>query len=141
VLSLASPGLDKRFALPRGNNDQSLLTTARSFLAEAPALKADFLRNELPADFLEKLSAQIQGFEQNIAAQNRSLGARVTATSAIRDASARGLSVLRQLDVLIRNKFNADPATLAAWESASHTERSARAARAKAPAGDAPPAQ
>jgi hypothetical protein len=141
VLALSTPGLDKRFGLPRGNNDQALLTTARSFLADAGPYKAEFIRNEMPADFLETLAARIQGVEQSIAAQNRSHGARVTATSAIKDVVARGLTVQRQLDVIVRNKFAADPATLAAWESASHTERASRTARPKAAADNAPPAQ
>lgn len=141
ALAFTTPGLDRRFSLPRGNNDQALLTTARSFLAEAEPLKAEFIRNELPADFLEGLAAQIQSFEQNIAVQNRSLGARVTATSAIKSAVARGLAVLRQLDVVVRNKFAAEPATIAAWESASHTERSSRPARAKSSANNPAPPQ
>ncbi len=137
ALAFETPGFDKRFSLPRGNNDQALLTTARSFLTEAEPSKADFIRNELPADFLDTLSTRIQSMGQHMAAQNRSLGARVTATSAIESAVARGLAVLRQLDVVVRNKFAADPATLAAWESASHIERASRAARAKAPANEA----
>jgi hypothetical protein len=141
AMAFSSPGLDKRFSLPRGNNDQALLTTARSFFADAAPLKAEFLRNELPADFLERLAAQIQSFEQNIAVQNRSRGARVTATSAIKNAVAHGLAVLRQLDVVVRNKFAADPATLAAWESASHTERASRPTRVKAPENTAPAPQ
>lgn len=138
ALAFSSPGVDKLFSLPRGNNDRALLTRARSFLADAAPLKADFIRNELPADFLEKLTAQVQSFEQNIAVQNRSRGARVTATSAIKTAVARGLVVMRQLEVVVRNKFDAEPPTLAAWESASHTERGTRAARPKTPANNAP---
>jgi hypothetical protein len=141
AMAFSSPGLDKRFSLPRGNNDQALLTTARSFLADAAPLKVEFLRNELPADFLERLAAQVRGFEQNITVQNRSRGARVTATSAIKNAVARGLAVLRQMDVVVRNKFAADPATLAAWESASHTERASRPTRVKAPENNAPATQ
>ncbi|HEX8282727.1 MAG TPA: hypothetical protein VF588_05205, partial [Pyrinomonadaceae bacterium] len=134
VLAFSTPGLDKLFRLPRGNNDQAFLITARSFLAEAEAFKAEFMRNELPAGFLEVLAARIQGFEQNIAVQNRSVGARVTTTSAIKNAVARCLAVLRQLDVIVRNKFAADPATTAAWERASHVERASRSARPKPPA-------
>jgi phosphoserine phosphatase len=138
ALAFETPGLDKRFSLPRGNNDQALITTARSFLAEAEPIKSDFMRNELPADFLDTLSTQIQNMGQHIAAQNRSLGARVAATSAIKSAVARGLAVLRQLDVVVRNKFAADRGTLAAWESASHVERASRAARLKSPANAVP---
>ncbi len=33
---------------------------------------------------------------------------------------ARGLQAVRQLDVVIRNKFNGDPGVLANWTRASH---------------------
>jgi hypothetical protein len=138
-MAFSIPGLDKRFRLPRGNNDQALLNTARSFLADAGAFKAEFIRNELPADFLDKLAAQIESFEQSVAVQHRSLGARVTITSAIKSAVAHGLAVQRQLDVVVRNKFDGDAGKLAAWASASHTERASRAARDKAPADATPP--
>jgi hypothetical protein len=141
VLAFSSPGLDKRFSLPRGNNDQALLITARSFVADAEPFKDEFIRHEMPTDFLEKLAAQIQNFEQNIAVQNRSLGARVAATSAIKSTVERGLAVLRQLDVIVRNKFAADSATIAAWESASHTERPSRPSKQKPPVDTPTPAQ
>ena len=36
------------------------------------------------------------------------------------------MTALRRLDVIVRNKFSDDPATLAAWEHARHIERPAR---------------
>jgi hypothetical protein len=36
------------------------------------------------------------------------------------------MAALRRLDVIVRNKFRDDPATLAAWEHARHVERPAR---------------
>jgi hypothetical protein len=124
AMAFDTPGLEERFRLPRGNrNDQALLSTARAFLADADPLKADFIRNELPSDFLQDLAGDIAAFEQSIADQNRSAGARVAATTAVDSAIERGVTVVRQLDAIIRNKFRDDPSTLAAWTSASHTER------------------
>jgi hypothetical protein len=139
AMSAESPGLAERFRLPRDNrNDQQLLAAARAFAADALPLKAEFLRHELPADFLDDLAADIAAFESSITEQNRSREARVAATSSIDSAIDRGVEAVRQLDAIVRNKFRDDAATLAAWTSASHTERPPRT-RAR-PSTDAPPA-
>ncbi|MFL6227791.1 MAG: hypothetical protein ACJ741_03320 [Pyrinomonadaceae bacterium] len=129
ALSVTTPGLRELFRLPRGNNDQALLSTARAFHTAAAPLKADFIRLELPADFLENLEADINGFGRASVGQISSRQARVAATNAIGTAIERGLAVLRQLDAVVRNKFRDDPATLAAWESASRAECTHRKAR------------
>lgn len=128
-MSVKTPGLEERFRLPRGNrNDQQLLATARAFATDAVPFKAEFIRHELPADFLDDLAADIAAFEASITEQNRSRDARVSATGSIDEAIGRGIAAVRQLDAIVRNKFRDDPATLAAWASASHTERARRAA-------------
>jgi hypothetical protein len=129
-----TPGLQERFRLPRGNrNDQQLLTTARAFASDAAPHKAEFIRHEMPANFLEDLDADIEAFESAITDQNRNRVARVSATEAIDAAITRGVEAVRQLDAIVRNKFRNDAATLAAWTSASHTERAPRTATAAAP--------
>lgn len=126
AMSFETPELAARFRLPRGNNDQSLLGTARSFHTNAAPLKADFARHELPADFLEALARAIADFESAVTEQNTGRAARSAAVAAVEDATARGSALARQLDALVRNKFDGDPARLAAWDAASRTERAPR---------------
>jgi hypothetical protein len=134
AMSLDAPGLQDRFRLPHGNNDQSLLSAARAFHTSAEPLKADFIKNELPSTFLEDLQSNITQFEQATAVQNNSREAQVAATSAISGAIERGQVLVRQLDAIVRNKFRDDPATLAAWKSTSRAERAPRkSAKAVAP--------
>lgn len=140
AMAFESPGLDERFRLPRGNNDQSLVSTARAFLTDAEPLKAEFVRHELPADFLDTLRVRIEEFERASASQNNNRDAHVAATSAIGAAVERGVVIVRQLDAVVRNKFGDDAATLAAWTSASHTERTPRARKTAQPGTPAPPA-
>lgn len=139
AMAFDSPGLDERFRLPRGNNDQSLVSAARAFLKDAEPLKAEFIRHELPAGFLDALRDGIEEFERASASQNNNRVARVAATSAIDAAIERGIVTVRQLDVVVRNKFRDDPSTLAAWTSASHTERTTRARKPAQPDTPAPP--
>lgn len=138
AMSFATPGLDDRFRLPRSSSNQALLNSARAFATDAVELKAEFIRHELPANFLETLETHIAEFEQATTGLHQRRTARVAATSAIESALERGISIVRQLDAIIRNKFRDQAATLAAWTSASHTERSPRTAKAQP--SDSPPA-
>ena len=136
AMALDTPGLDKRFQMPRGSSDQSLLITARAFLTNSETLKADFIRNEIAATFHEDLRGLISGFEQTITRQNQNLGARVSATRAVKTTVARGISIVRRLDAVVRNKFAEDSAALAEWERATHVERAPRRAKQKPASGN-----
>ena len=136
AMALDTPGFDKLFQMPRGSNDQSLLMTARAFLTNSEAHKADFIRNELPATFHEDLRRLISEFEQSIASQNQNLGARVSATRAVKTKIVHGISIVRRLDAIVRNKFSGDAASLAEWERATHVERAPRRAKPKPNSGN-----
>jgi hypothetical protein len=137
VMALAMPGLENKFRVPRSFSDQALLTTARAFASDALPLKTDFTRRGLPEDFLEDLADDIKAFAQAIAETMQRRGAHVAATAAIDEVIERGVNAARELDVIMRNKFAADPSTLAAWLSASHTQRTAR--RESLSRADTPP--
>src|SRR2546423_417200 len=126
------PGLEKRFRLPHSNGDQALINTARAFAADALPLKSEFIRHELPADFLDTLNAHIASFEAASAEQTHSTGAHVAATQAMDDAIERGHAIVRQLDAAVHKKFRTDSAALAEWTSASHTESPAKRKNEKA---------
>jgi hypothetical protein len=137
AMALDVPGLESKFRLPRSGSDPALVNTARAFLADAAPLKDEFIRHELPADFLDDLAADIAAFEHAINTQHTGTDAHIAATAAIDNALERGLKAVQRLDAIVRNKFRDDPAALAAWTSASHV---ARAPKHKASAPQ-PPAQ
>ena len=124
AMALDTPGLENKFRMPRGGSDQALMTTARAFAADAAPLKTDFIRHELAASFVEDLKDDIADLERAVGGQNTGREAQVTATASIDQAVERGMNAVRRLDAIVRNKFRDDPATLAAWESARHIERS-----------------
>jgi hypothetical protein len=126
ALAIDQPGVAENFRMPPGINDQGLLNVARAFVANATPLADDFAKLELPQTFFTETKALIANFEQAITSRHQKTEAQVSATAAIDPALERGLNILRKLDVIVRNKFHDDPATLAAWESASHPERHAR---------------
>lgn len=133
IMAFDTPGLEDQFRLPRGPKDQDLLNTARAFAVAAQPLAAEFTRRGLPANFLADLASEIEVFEQAVNRKTEGRAAHVAATAAIDDLIEDGMKHLRQLDTVVRNIFADDPATLAAWTSASHVER---APRAKQPAAE-----
>jgi hypothetical protein len=134
-LELTSPGLKEKFRMPLAFPAQDLLKAARSFLANATPLKAAFIREGLPADFLEQLSQAISDFESAIHLTHRTRGAKISAHTAQDEAIKEGMRIVRQVDVVMRNKFRGDPAVLAEWASASHVERHSRRRSTSADAG------
>jgi hypothetical protein len=126
ALTGTTPGLENRFRLPRGNNDQSLINTARAFAQDAAPLATGFIGFGLPPDFLANLNTAITEFEEAIKRQNTGRDTHVTATSAIDEALERGINTVRQLDAIVHNKYADDLPQLSAWQSASHVERSPR---------------
>lgn len=135
AMALTMPGFDDKFRLPDNAGEQEWLATARAIAADAEPFKTEFIRRGLPANFLEDLNASIETFEQSINDTAQKKGARVAATAKLDEATGRGINDLRELDAIVRNVFRNDPAVLAEWTSASHTERASRRANAdKTPA-------
>jgi hypothetical protein len=136
VLAVDSPGFEAKFRMPRNVTDQQLLIAARAFVLDATPLKDDFLKHELPADFLDQLSRLITTFEQASSQKSAAVGAHVATRLTIDETVANGLQTVRQLDAIVRNKFNGDPILLSAWVRASHVAR-----RSRNPDAEPPPAE
>lgn len=139
AISLDDPDSKDQFRLP-GNNpsNQLLLDTARSFLAAATPRKDQFIAYGMSSDFLADLAARIEAFEGHANQQHTGASARAADNAAlVATLDALDAEVAR-FDTIIRNKFAADPATLAAWETAHHLERTLPK-RKPAPPPPAPP--
>ena len=88
----------------------------------------------MPDTFLEDLTAAADAFESDVTSYNNSREQRIAATASLKDALERVKRLKKELDPIVRNKLRNDPASLAAWESASHVERPPKkAAPAKVP--------
>jgi hypothetical protein len=120
---LDDPALKDRFRLPSSNpNTQTLIGTARSFLAEATPLKSRLADYGLASDFLDTLGAKIEAFETFASRQNTGASERKANSAAI-DAALDDLDAeIARLDAIVTNQFAGDAARLAAWESARRVE-------------------
>jgi hypothetical protein len=139
VMAMTMLGLDDKFRLPRNLGDQAWLAAARAFARDAEPIKEEFIRRGLPADFIADLNADISAFEAAINNRAQKTGARVAAAVAIDGAIERGVNAVRELDAIVKNVFRNNPAALAGWASASHTERQARRASPETPPAETAP--
>jgi len=122
-------GAEDRFRFTRASGDQALINAARGIAQEAQALKAEFVKLEMPATFVEDLGAAIDSLVNADREQNDSKGARKRAVASIDGAVERGMDAARRLDPVIRNKFADRPDVLADWERSRHIERAPRTLR------------
>jgi hypothetical protein len=127
------PGIAALFKMPRSSGDQIIINTARAFLAEATPRAAEFTARGLPANFLTTLEAAINAVLSAIDAQAEALAAQTAATAAVATAQRELTDAVSELSPIISNIFSNDPATLAAWKSASHVERAPKRAKKATP--------
>src|SRR5215510_11368725 len=118
------PGVSGNFDLPSPGSDQALLTCARAFAANLAPFATQFEAQELPA-LIANLNGKIDALEAAIDQQASGTSDHVESSAAVEDAIERGLNVRRTLDVVVRNKYEDNPAMMAKWASASHIERAA----------------
>ena len=69
-LAQTTPGMENRFRMPHGNNDQNLINTARAFASDAAPHAARFVSFGLALNFIANLEATITEFEQAINRQH-----------------------------------------------------------------------
>lgn len=134
AIAIDVPGLDNKFRVPRGDNDEELLAAARAAATDAPTFSSHFIAHEMPATFVDDLNASIVNFERAMNDQSSAVGDRVGSRAAIEKALDDLMIIRRKLDPIMRNKYANDPATLAEWIRASHIERPAKKKKADEPA-------
>lgn len=122
-------GVEDRFRFTRAVGDQTLINAARGIAQEAQALKAEFVKLEMPATFVEDLQSCIEDLVNADREQNDSKGAHKRAVTSIDGAVERGMDAARRLDPIIRNKFAGQSDVLADWERSRHVERASRTQR------------
>ncbi len=127
------PGVSDNFKLPTKNGDEALVNAARAFVTAATPLKAHFLQREMPATFLEDLTAAINEFESASNSLNLNKSKRVGATAGLKSAFVRATRLKRELNPIVRNKYRDDLSSLAEWESATHVEHPPKAKPKDAP--------
>src|SRR5256714_7281987 len=124
TVGMDDPELKGKFRMPKGSlSDQALLSTARSFVAEATPLKERFVAYGLSADFVNTYGQKIAAFEERSVRHNTSRSARASDNAGVAAALDELDAEVERLDTIMRNTFADDHETLAAWDLARRLER------------------
>jgi hypothetical protein len=126
AIAIEVSGLDNKFRLPRGDNDEGLIATARGFASDAVPLLPRFVAHEMAPTCIDDLNASIARFEKSLDDQSDAVGDRVGSRVAINAKLEALMLTRRQLNPLMQNKYADDPATLAEWTRASHIMRAVK---------------
>jgi hypothetical protein len=112
--------------LPPSANDQTLLSTARSYAEQAAPIEALFVEYNMPPDFINTLNASVDAFERSVHQQNASTDESRSSRASIDATLESADAEFDRVDTAMKNKYRSDKATLAGWESASRLERGPR---------------
>ena len=114
--------------MPDGNGDARLAATARAFATAIRdlSLNDEFSAHGHPADTASALEALIAAFEGSEGDQGAALSQRVGATASIPEKIRQGTAAIKTLDAIIGRVYKKSPATLVAWDAASHVQRTPR---------------
>jgi len=135
--AVEAPGLVGKFRASLSCGDARLLSQALMFVKEAKPFEETFVAHDLPPDFLKKLQAAIDAFEQAIDQRTSGRKQWLAARSDIEDAMEEGLRAARRLSGLVPNKLE-DRATVALWNDARRVVY-ARVKNDEAAAPEVPP--
>ncbi|MGB8168091.1 MAG: hypothetical protein WCF18_11410 [Chthoniobacteraceae bacterium] len=111
------------FRLTYGNTDDGLLKRARQFKTAATPLAARFIELGWASDFLAKLQKRIDDFDEADDVKDDKQQISAGATAALNKLVDRGLTAVKQLNVIMNNRYKDNATRLGEWKTASHVER------------------
>jgi hypothetical protein len=120
------PEARAQFKMPSRGGYEGIIGQAEAFMTALTTMKAVFVAHGLAADFDEQLQS---AKEELIAATDLKNNGRIAVssnTAGLLAKSKEGMKVVRQLDGIMRAKYESDPALLAGWKSACRVEKAAR---------------
>jgi len=140
AIAITVPGLENKFRVPRGDNDEELVAAARAFARDAVEFKDHFIAHAMAPTCIDDLNASITRFEDTMDDQSGAVGDRVGSRVAVNAKLEELMLTRRQLVPIMENKYADDPATLAEWTRASHIERAAKRSKDDPPPSTPAPA-
>jgi hypothetical protein len=122
------------FRMPPRRTLKAVISTARVFIKEAAPRRDAFVRLGLPSTFISDFTALVDELQSAVDTRLSSKTARGEAQAGIAASLAKGLEVIRDLEVVVEMATRDDPALAAAWHTARHIEGQNTSSRVKAPA-------
>ncbi len=118
-----TPEIMSGFRVPHGVKAEEFAAKATAIVESATAIEQKFLDLGYPADFLQDMTDRIEAFEKAKDDKSAGLGKQVGSHTGLSDAIREGTLIGRQLNTIFNNLYRTNPAKLAEWATAFHTER------------------
>ncbi len=117
--SALDPGIARRFRVPARNGDKTAyVAAAHAILALAEEHQAVFLRDGMPASFVEDLGKALDEYAVTATAVNNNRQLHVQARAELRVLSRQMMGQIKRLDGINRVRFRKTPHLLQAWMTA-----------------------
>lgn len=113
----------EQFFMPRRRSDAATIAAGEAFARDAEPLKEQFIKQGLPAGFIEDLNAAVGNLRRAGLDHSSSKGARAAAVAGFDDSLKQALSDLERFDALVINTLRDNPAVMAEWKIARHVGR------------------
>lgn len=123
AISYEIVGFDENFRLPRKYTAEAVINLAKAFALDAESVKTQFLRYEMPADFIDQLNKNVDALANATNNKNQAVSDRAVIKAAIDGNLSEGVIIIRKLDAIIRTRFKVDKTFLMGWAAASRIER------------------
>ena len=144
------PGMTARFPLPDSASPGPVTASGEAFLVQFKALPTDdatttaakaalaakFIAHELPADFVQDLSDDLDAIANAQDDRESDDEEGLESTAAVGRLIRAGMKEVNYLDAIMRNKYTRNPDKLRAWDAISRIQRAPK--REKKPESPTP---
>jgi hypothetical protein len=111
------------FFMPGRHNDRRVVDVARIFLQQAAPLKAAFIENHMPEDFLAALEESTRRLEAFVEEQALRKSQNLRMTTEVRETVADASDALHSLDPVMDNVLRNNAPMRAAWSDLRRVDR------------------
>ena len=117
------PEIMDGFRMPYGVSTEAFAAKVNAFVAAATPLETDFIALGFADDFLAAMTQRVDDFENAGDDKDTGLQSQTGAHGGMSATIREGLTVTKQLNVLMKNLYKTQPDKLAAWLTAAHVQR------------------
>jgi hypothetical protein len=137
------PEIMAGFHPPHGVSMEDFPNEVNAIIAAATPLESDFVALGFAATFIQDMKDRVTAFGNAKDDKDEGLQKQVGSHGGSSATIRAGLTVTKQLNVLMKNLYNGNAEKTAAWATASHIERVGTSGKKKPPgnSGTTPPAK
>lgn len=137
------PEIMAGFHPPHGVSMEEFPNKVNAIIQAATPLESDFIKLGFAEDFIQDMRDRVKAFGDAKDDKDEGLQKQAGAHGGSSATIRTGLTITKQLNVLMKNLYKTNPEKLAAWKTAFHIERVGTSGKSKKKTGesDTPPSK